>query len=89
MPSNNAGFVRGQNPWVNKIVGNAKERGKDLFVSMLKEVILQNIFLVPYYFLITIAKYTGYKIGFLAVKFPPRVQMFFSGQKEGGLDVAI
>jgi hypothetical protein len=66
---------------VSKIVGKAEGRGRDLSYAMLQEIIAQNILLLPYFTIVTIAKYLGFKLGQIAVNFSPQVQMLFSSQK--------
>ncbi len=61
-----AGYVRAKNPWVDKIVGQAERRGLEYAIALLRTIMQRNIVLLPYAMVLIMAKWFGFRIGYLA-----------------------
>jgi rhamnosyltransferase len=75
------GYVRGQEAWVQQLVGNAESRGSDFVTAMFKELVSSRPHLLPYAIFQTFAKWIGYRIGFHGSKLPLPLKIRFSSQK--------
>lgn len=64
------GYVRGENPWVNKLVGQAEGHGTGFVKSMLGELVRQKPYLLPFAIAQTGTKWLGYRLGTLGPKLP-------------------
>jgi rhamnosyltransferase len=74
------GYVRAERPWVQDIVGTANKRGMIYFMELIKRLLIQKIYLIPYAILVTISKWLGFKIGYSALNFPISIKKKLSGQ---------
>ena len=75
------GYVRAENPWVNRLVGNAERRGKDFFFRFMKAVAKECPHLLPYAVLHTVVKLAGYRAGFHCLHAPLWLKKYLSSQK--------
>jgi len=74
------GYVRGENQWVNKLVGQAENRGVGFLSTMLKELFRKSPHLLPYALLQSATKWIGYRIGYLGPKLPLSLCKLLSSQ---------
>lgn len=74
------GYVRGENPWVTEIAGHAEGRGKDFFLSLIKELRDERPSLIPYAVLNTLVKWLGFRVGCLSLNAPLRFKKLLSSQ---------
>lgn len=58
------GYVRAQNPIIQKLVGQAESRGVGFVADLLKKVRYEHPFLMPYALLQSLMKWLGYRVGF-------------------------
>jgi rhamnosyltransferase len=72
------GLVRQSYAHLMEISGTDSQRGKAYFKAMLQELRKKNPFLIPYAFLQTAAKWTGYQIGKKSVHAPIWLKKIFS-----------
>lgn len=77
-----AGYVRAQNPWVNKIVGQAEKKGIEYAVSLVRLVIQTNVFLLPYTILLILVKWMGFRLGYFSFGLSPNICKHFSSEKK-------
>lgn len=75
------GYVRGERPWVQTLVGNAEGHGISMVKALMLRLIKTQPWLIPYAILQVAAKWLGYRIGFYSVKAPLRWKIALSGQK--------
>lgn len=75
------GYVRAERPWVQKIVGSANKTGSKYFQQLIIRLWRDNFLLIPYAFIQTVAKFSGYTIGFFSLKAPKWFKRLCSGQK--------
>ena len=64
------GYVRGENPWVEEAVGQAEGRGKEYFLALLRHLVQEHPWLVPYAVVNTMVKLLGYRAGHRALRAP-------------------
>jgi len=64
------GYVRAENPWVTQLVGQAEKRGASMASAFLKRIAKTSPFLLPYAVLQLAAKWTGYRAGYFAYRWP-------------------
>jgi rhamnosyltransferase len=64
------GYVRAENPWVNKIVGAAERRGLGYVNAMVKELARTSPWSIPYAVLQTFCKLAGFRVGFIGPHVP-------------------
>jgi len=75
------GYVRAQYPEVQKIVGHAESRGKVFVKELILRLIVKNkIYLVPYAFVQTATKWLGYRMGYYGRCLPTAVKKKLSDQ---------
>jgi rhamnosyltransferase len=74
------GYVRAERNWVIQLVGQAEGRGMQLFKKTLKELKKQNKFLLPKAFFVFFARWIGFRLGYLAIHTPGRINRYFSAQ---------
>ena len=60
------GFVRGERPWLQDLVGNAEARGIQLSGALVAGILRQQPWLLPYTVMHLFAKWLGYRVGFAA-----------------------
>lgn len=75
------GYVRGERPWVQKLVGNAEGHGASMVKALFIRLIKTQPCLIPYAILQVGAKWLGYRIGFYSIKAPLWWKRALSGQK--------
>jgi rhamnosyltransferase len=75
------GFVRGERPWVQKLVGNAEGHGASMVKALFKRLLKTQPWLIPYAILQVGAKWLGYRIGFYSIHAPLWWKQALSGQK--------
>ena len=74
------GYVRAENPWVQNIVGQAESRGMEYFRALLRELLLNSPWLIPYAVLNTFVKLAGYRAGFWSFNAPTWWKKLLSSQ---------
>jgi rhamnosyltransferase len=74
------GYVRGERPWVQALVGNAERHGASMVKALFKRLIQTQSWLLPYAILQVGAKWLGYRIGFYSVNAPLWWKQKLSGQ---------
>lgn len=74
------GYVRAENPWVQKIVGQAEGRGKEYFAALLQMLYKSNPWLVPFAVVNSCVKLLGYRIGYWSLMAPLCWKKRLSGQ---------
>lgn len=62
------GFVRGERPWVQQLVGNAEARGMQLSRALLVGLARTRPWMLPYAFVHLFVKWAGYRAGFSAAQ---------------------
>lgn len=75
------GYVRGERPWVQALVGNAEGHGASMVKALFVKLAHTQPWLLPYALLQVAAKWLGYRIGFYSIKAPIRWKKALSGQK--------
>jgi rhamnosyltransferase len=75
------GYVRGERPWVQNLVGNAEGHGALMVKALFKRLLYTQPWLLPYAVLQVGAKWLGYRIGFHSVKAPLWWKLRLSGQR--------
>ena len=75
------GYVRGERPWVQKLVGNAEAHGASMVKALFKRLLKTQPWLMPYAILQVGAKWLGYRIGFYSIHAPLWWKQALSGQK--------
>lgn len=75
------GYVRGERPWVQQLVGNAEGHGASMVKALLLRLVKTQPWLIPYAILQIGAKWLGYRIGFYSVHAPLWWKRLCSGQK--------
>lgn len=74
------GYVRGENPWVQHMVGNAEGRGVKMSSELLRRLARGQPWLVPYAFAQLLAKWLGFRVGFFGSRLPAGLKRRFSSQ---------
>jgi rhamnosyltransferase len=64
------GYVRGESPWVNNLVGNAEGHGAGFVKAMLADLVRAHKRLLPMAILQTAVKWLGYRAGMLGPRLP-------------------
>lgn len=64
------GYVRAENPIIQKLVGQAESRGLGFVAALLKQVWCDKPLLIPYAFIQSLLKWLGYRIGFYGAFLP-------------------
>jgi rhamnosyltransferase len=75
------GYVRGERPWVQALVGNAEYYGASMVKSFFRRLLITQPWLIPYALLQVCCKWLGYRIGFHSVKAPLWWKRRLSGQR--------
>jgi rhamnosyltransferase len=75
------GYVRGERPWVQELVGNAESRGVSMVFQLWTRIVKTQPWLLPYAVIQGAAKWIGYRIGFYSVNAPLWWKRSLSGQK--------
>ena len=75
------GYVRAQNPEVQKRVGNAENRGAGLVKALLIRVLKEKPWLIPYAIIQSGAKWLGYRAGYHSQAIPKSWKIKLSSQK--------
>ena len=75
------GYVRAQNPEVQKRVGNAENRGAGLVKALLIRVLKENPGLIPYAIIQSGAKWQGYRAGYHSHWMPLSLKIKLSSQR--------
>lgn len=75
------GYVRAENPWVAKLVGQAEGRGAIFAKQMFKRLSRRAPYLIPYALVQTVVKWLGFRIGFIAIHLPTSWCRFLSSQR--------
>lgn len=75
------GYVRAENPWVNRLAGAAEGRGTSFVRELLGRLARQSPLLVPYAILQTGVKWLGYRVGFYSLNAPIWWKCALSGQR--------
>ncbi len=64
------GYVRAENPIIQKLVGQAESRGVGFVNALLKQVWLTKPLLIPYVIIQSGMKWLGYRVGFYGLHLP-------------------
>jgi rhamnosyltransferase len=64
------GYVRGENPWVNKLVGPVEGHGAGFVKELVRLLLKEKPSLLPYAILQTGVKWLGYRVGGLGPRLP-------------------
>jgi rhamnosyltransferase len=75
------GYVRGERPWVQQLVGNAEGHGASMVKALFLRLLKTQPWLIPYAILQVGAKWLGYRIGFYSINAPLWWKKALSGQK--------
>jgi len=75
------GYVRAQNKWLNKYIGQAERRGISYQLELLKKLFKTKPLLIPYAIIQSLFKFMGYRIGYFSLNFPASVNKLLSSQK--------
>jgi rhamnosyltransferase len=75
------GYVRGENPWVNKLVGHVEGHGAGFIKSLVKTLLREKPGLLPYAILQTGIKWLGYRAGGVGPRLPLKWCKRFSSQR--------
>jgi rhamnosyltransferase len=74
------GYVRAENPWVNRLAGAAEGRGASFFSELLGRLVRESPLLLPYAVVQTGVKWLGYRVGFYSLNAPRWWKRALSGQ---------
>lgn len=75
------GYVRGERPYIQKLVGHANRRGAKLTKLFFIKILKDKPHLIFYAFLEVVFKYLGFKIGFYGQNLPKYIKKILSNQK--------
>jgi rhamnosyltransferase len=64
------GYVRAQHKEITEMVGRAEKRGMGLFQALIRKLARTQPSLIPYAILQSIAKWVGYRVGYLSFRAP-------------------
>lgn len=74
------GYVRAERPIIQELVGSAEGRGVGFVGALLKRVLLEKPWLVPYAILQSAVKWLGYRVGFYSQWIPDSLKKRLSQQ---------
>jgi rhamnosyltransferase len=75
------GFVRGQRPWVQQLVGRAERRGANMVGGLIARLWRERPSQVPYALVQAAAKWIGFRLGYYSVHAPAWWNRSLSSQK--------
>ena len=74
------GYVRSENPLIQKLVGQAESRGAGFVSSLLKKLLQEKPSLIPYAILQCTVKFLGFRIGYFGHSLPDWLKIRLSMQ---------
>jgi glycosyltransferase involved in cell wall biosynthesis len=74
------GYIRAENKWLTEIAGQAEKLGGKFVKELLKKTIKEKPLMIPYVFLSSFVKWSGFRTGYLGLKLPRGLKKKLSEQ---------